>query len=175
MGSGLYAEEEAGKFMLGKYLSDKQIPLRQRRRLGMVVAGITPTASRLNKIGKMQSAGCRLCRIARDIMAGGTYMTACMLHKSQKAGSSLSLLTKKSNMSTLWRREEFLRICSEEDLAEKAKAIEVTIPVKKSQKTWYKHNPVSFFVNRFLGNVQEGKKDKHMYKKEKKTNLSLIM
>jgi len=29
----------------------------------MAVAGITPTASQLTKIGKMQSAGCRLCRI----------------------------------------------------------------------------------------------------------------
>jgi len=34
-------------------------------------------------------------------------------------------------MSTLWRREEFLRICSKEDLAEKAQDTEVTIPVKK--------------------------------------------
>ena len=34
--------------------------------------------------------------------------------------------------STLWRREEFLRICSKEELAKKAQDIEVTIPVKKS-------------------------------------------
>jgi len=32
----------------------------------MAVAGHTPTASFLTKIGKMQSAGCRLCRIARE-------------------------------------------------------------------------------------------------------------
>jgi len=32
----------------------------------MAVAGITPTAGFLTKIGKMQSAGCRLCRIARE-------------------------------------------------------------------------------------------------------------
>ena len=75
MGSGLYAEEEAGKFMLGKYLSDKQIPLRQRRRLGMVVAGITSTASRLTKIGKMQSAGCQLCRIAREARGESLALT----------------------------------------------------------------------------------------------------
>jgi len=31
----------------------------------MAVAGKTPTASFLTKIGKMQSAGCRLCKIAR--------------------------------------------------------------------------------------------------------------
>ena len=32
----------------------------------MAVAGNTPTANFLNKIGKMQSAGCRLFRIARE-------------------------------------------------------------------------------------------------------------
>jgi len=32
----------------------------------MAVAGNTPTASFLTKIGKMHSAGCRLCRIARE-------------------------------------------------------------------------------------------------------------
>jgi len=51
-------------------------------------------------------------------------------------------------MSTLWRREEFLRICSKEELAEKAQDIEVTIPVKKSQETRYNLDPGSFFVNR---------------------------
>jgi len=40
-------------------------------------------------------------------------------------------LDKKSSMSTLWRREEFLRICSKEELAKKAKDIEVKIPVTK--------------------------------------------
>jgi len=55
--------QDAGRFMLGKYLSDKKIPWRRRRRLGMAVAGNTPTASFLTKIGKMQSAGCRLCKI----------------------------------------------------------------------------------------------------------------
>jgi len=95
----------------------------------MAVARNTPKASQLNKkIGKIQSAGCRLRRIPREARgestvglavetyghmssAGcegmvmivwlpatpfeGTCMTACMLHKSQKASSSLSLLTKK--------------------------------------------------------------------------------
>jgi len=57
---------DAGSFMLGKYLSDKKIPWQQRSRWGMAVAGNTPKASFLTKIGKMQSAGCRLCRIARE-------------------------------------------------------------------------------------------------------------
>ena len=52
--------------MLGKHLSDKKIPWQRRRRLGMAVAGNTPKASFLTKIGKLQSAGCRLCRIARE-------------------------------------------------------------------------------------------------------------
>jgi len=53
--------QDAGRFMLEKYLSDQKIPWQRRRRLGMAVAGNTPTDSFLTKIGKMQSAGCRLC------------------------------------------------------------------------------------------------------------------
>jgi len=51
----------------------------------------------------------------------------------------------------LWRQEEFLRICSKEDLTEKAHGIEVTIPVKKSQEARYNLDPGSFFENRFWG------------------------
>ena len=58
--------------MLGKYLSDKKIPCQRSRRLGIAVAGNTPTASFLTKIGKMQSAGCRLCRIAREARGEST-------------------------------------------------------------------------------------------------------
>jgi len=43
-----------------------------KRRLGMAMAGNTPTASFLTKIGKMQSAGCRLCRIARGARGEST-------------------------------------------------------------------------------------------------------
>jgi len=32
----------------------------------MAIAGNTPIASQITKIGKMQSARCRLCRIARE-------------------------------------------------------------------------------------------------------------
>ena len=59
-------------------------------------------------------------------------------------------------MSTLWRREEFLRICSKDELAEKAQDIEATIPVKKSQETRYNLDPGSFFVNRFWGRRPDG-------------------
>jgi len=58
--------QDAGRFMLGKYLSDKKIPSQRRTRLGMAVAGNTPTASFLTNIGKMQSAGCLLCKIAQQ-------------------------------------------------------------------------------------------------------------
>ena len=59
-------------------------------------------------------------------------------------------------MSTLWRREEFLRICSKEELAENAQDIEVTIPVKKSQEARYNLDPESFFVNRFWSRQLDG-------------------
>jgi len=42
-------------------------------------------------------------------------------------------------MSTLWQREKFLRICSKEELAEKAHDIEATMPVNKVERhgaTW---------------------------------------
>ena len=59
-------------------------------------------------------------------------------------------------MSTLWRREEFLRICSKEELAEKAQDIEVKIPVNKSQETRYNLDPGSFFLDRFWGRRPDG-------------------
>jgi len=37
--------QDAGKFMLGKHLSDKKCPWERRRRLWMVMAESTPTAS----------------------------------------------------------------------------------------------------------------------------------
>jgi len=75
------------------------------------------------------------------------------MHAAQKPKSKLKFVTldKESNMSTLWRREEFLRICSKEELAEKAQDIEVTIPVKKGQEALYNLDPGSFFENRFWG------------------------
>ena len=64
--------QDTGKSMLGKYLNDKKIPWQRRRRFGIAVAENTPTASLLTKIGKMQSAGCRLCRIAREARGEST-------------------------------------------------------------------------------------------------------
>jgi len=73
------------------------------------------------------------------------------MHAAQKPKSKLKFVTldKESNMSTLWRREELLRIYSQEDLTEKAQDIEVTKPVNKNQEARYNLNPESFFVNCF--------------------------
>jgi len=53
------------------------------------------------------------------------------MHAAQKPKCKLKfvILDKESDKSTLWRREEFLRICSKEKLAGKAHDIEATIPV----------------------------------------------
>jgi len=77
------------------------------------------------------------------------------MRAAQKPKSKVKFVTpdKESNMSTLWRREEFLRICSKEDLTERAQDVEAnrTIPVKTSQEARYNLDPGSFFVNRFWG------------------------
>ena len=80
------------------------------------------------------------------------------VYAAQKPKSKLKSVTlhKESNMSTLWRREEFLKICSKKKLAEKAQDIEVTIPVKKSQEARYNLDPGSFFVNSFWGRRLDG-------------------
>jgi len=46
----------------------------------MAVAGNTLTASFLTEIGKMQSAGCRLCRIAREARGESTDSLAVETH-----------------------------------------------------------------------------------------------
>jgi len=134
----------------------------------MAVTGITPTASFLIKLGKMRSAGCQMCRIARETRGEGTDGLAAETHihinsagcdgmattvtaahrsfkrhlydsvhaaKTPKSKLRFVTLDKENSMSTLWRREEFIRICSEEVLASKAQDIEVTITVKNSQET----------------------------------------
>ena len=78
--SDFILRQDAERFMLGKYLSDKKIPCQRRRRMGMAVAGNTPTASFLTNIGKMQSAGYRLCRIAREARGESTDGLAAETH-----------------------------------------------------------------------------------------------
>jgi len=150
----------------------------------MAVAVNTPTASFLTKIGKMQSAGCRLCRIAREARgestdgltdethghfnsAGcermATTVTAVhhsiwrhlydSMHAAQKPRSKLKFVTvdKEKNMSTLWRRERFLRICSKDDLAENSQDIKVTIPVKIKRHGTTSIQSHGFLRKSFLG------------------------
>jgi len=80
------------------------------------------------------------------------------MHAAQKPKRKLKFVTleKESNMNTLWRRREFLRICSKEEMAEKAQDIAVTIPIKKSQEARYNFDPESFFINRFWGRRPDG-------------------
>jgi len=47
-------------------------------------------------------------------------------------------------------------ICNEEDLAEKAQEIELTIPVKKDQEKRCDLDSVSFFINCFWGRRPDG-------------------
>jgi len=72
------------------------------------------------------------------------------IHASQKPKSKIKFVTfdKSSNISTLWRLEKFLRICSKKDLVEKAQEINVTIPVKKNQERRYK--PLGPYQESFL-------------------------
>jgi len=75
------------------------------------------------------------------------------MHAAQKPKSKLKFVTldKESDMSTLWRREEFLRICSKEDLTEKAQDIGVTIPFKKNQRGTVQPRSRVFLRKSFLG------------------------
>jgi len=61
------------------------------------------------------------------------------MRAAQKPKRQLKFATldKETKMSAQWGRHKKLRICSEEDLAEKAQEIQVTIPVKSSEETWY--------------------------------------
>jgi len=82
------------------------------------------------------------------------------MHTAQKPKSKLKFVTldKESNKSTMWRREQFLRICSKEDLAENAQDdIEVTIPVKKKVRIQVQpFDPTAFFVNHFWSRRPDG-------------------
>jgi len=100
----LMLRQEAGRFMLGKYLSDKKIPWQRRRQLGMAVAGNTPTASFLTKIGKIQSAGSRLCKVAREARGGSTDCLANETHGHiNSAGCEGMATTVTAAHHSIWR------------------------------------------------------------------------
>ena len=58
--------------MLGKYLSDKKNPMAAKETIGDGGGRKYTNSHFLTKIGKMQSAGCRLCRIAREARGEST-------------------------------------------------------------------------------------------------------
>jgi len=102
-------------------------------------------------------AGCEGMAISVTAAHHSIYMHQYdSIHAAQKPKGKLRFvkLDKENDVSTLWRREEILRICSKEDLAEKAQDIEVTIPVKKIQETRYNFDPTAFFVNCFWGRTR---------------------
>ena len=134
-------------------MNDTQAELETEGSRLSIIFGSPPTPRLAAEThGHINSAGCEgmattvtaahhsICRQSYDSM-----------HAAQKPKSKLKFVTldKESNMSMLRRRELFLRICSKEEMVEKAQDIEVTIPVKKSQETRYNLDPGSFFVNRF--------------------------
>jgi len=109
--------------------------------------------------GRINSAGCEV--MATTVTAAHHSVWRRLydsMHAAQKLKSKLKFVTldRESNMSTLWQQEEFLRICSEEELAEKAQEIETTIPVTKSQEARYNLNPGSFFINRVWSRRPDG-------------------
>jgi len=58
-------------------------------------------------------------------------------------------------MSMLWRQEEFLRICSKEDLAVNAQDKEVIIPIKKKSGDTVQPRSSVFLRKSFLGQANE--------------------
>jgi len=70
----------------------------------MVVAGNTPTAGFLTKIGKMQSAGCQLCRIAREARGESTDSLAAETHGHINSAGCKGMATTITNTHhSIWR------------------------------------------------------------------------
>ena len=70
----------------------------------MAVAGNAPTASFLTKITKMQSAGCRLCRIAREAQGESTDGLAAETHGHiNSAGCEGMATTVTAAHHSIWR------------------------------------------------------------------------
>jgi len=69
----------------------------------MAVAGNTLTASFLTKIGKMQSAGCRLCKIAREARGESTDGLADETHGHIKSTGCEGMATVTTAQHSIWR------------------------------------------------------------------------
>ena len=109
--------------------------------------------------GHIKSAGCE--GMATTVTAAHYSIWRHLydsMHAAQKPKSQLKFVTcdDENKMSTLWRREEFLRIWSKKDLAEEAQDIEVSTPVKTSQQTRHNLDEPAFLVNCFWGRRPHG-------------------
>ena len=70
----------------------------------MAVAGNTPTGSFLTRIGKLQSAGCQLCRIAREARGESTDSLAVETHGHiNSAGCEGMATTVTAAHHSIWR------------------------------------------------------------------------
>ena len=80
------------------------------------------------------------------------------MHAAKERESKLKFVTldKESNMSTLWKKEEFLEICSRVEVSGKAQEIEEKLPVPQHQQARLNNNPESIFVDRFWGRRPDG-------------------
>ena len=56
--------DRVGREEMGRWLRNKAVPWKRRRRLIQVVTGTFPCGNWLHKIGRRESAGCALCKIA---------------------------------------------------------------------------------------------------------------
>ena len=70
------------------------------------------------------------------------------MHAAQKPKSKLTL-DKEGNMSTLWRREEFLKNLQQGRSGAEGTGYRGDNTIEKSQETRYNFDPVSFSENRF--------------------------
>ena len=92
------------------------------------------------------SAGCRLCKVAREALGESTNSLADETHgQINSAGCEGMATTVMAVHHSIWRH-----LYDSMHAAQKPEAqdIGVTIPVKKSQETQYNLDPESFFVNR---------------------------
>jgi len=102
--------QDAGKFMLGKYLGDKKTPWRRRTRFGGEGDALwqklhqEPFSQRLSKIGKMQAVGCHQCRIAREARGESTDGLAVETYGHiNSAGCEGMALTVTAAHHSIWR------------------------------------------------------------------------
>ena len=119
-------------------------------RIARVARGESTEGLAVETYGHINSAGCE--GMATTVTAAHHSIYRHMydsMHAASKPKSKLKFVTldKESNMTTLWRPEEFRKICSKEDLAEKAQEVEVTTPVKKVRR----HGTTS---NQYLASIQ---------------------